>query len=86
MNLISNIKNFLYDQEYFISIYDSSIHVYGFNKIIKFSSNELLFEFEKFLLNIKGDKLLVKRLLTNEVLIKGNIKSLNIINEKTNMD
>ncbi|MFI3260151.1 MAG: YabP/YqfC family sporulation protein [bacterium] len=85
MNLINNIKNFLYDKEYFVSMYEEHIHLYGYNQIIKFDESELIFDFTKFKLNIKGEKLLVKKMLSNEMLISGIIKSFEIENEKTNM-
>ncbi len=80
------MKSFLYDKEYFISIFESNIHIYGFINIIKFSDAMAVFEFKNFNLNVKGEKLLVNKLLQNEVIISGNIKSLNIMNEKTNLD
>lgn len=82
MNLINNIKSFLYDEDYFISIYENNIHLYGYKKIIKFEETELVFEFHNFILIIKGDKFLVKRMMPNEILINGAIKTLNKKYEK----
>lgn len=86
MNLINNIKSFLYDKEYFISIYKDSVHLYGYESIIKFNEDELFFKFSNFSLNIKGEKFLIKKMLPNEILISGKIKNFNIINEKENLD
>ncbi len=77
MNIINNIKNFLYDQKYFISIYDEKIHLFNYETIIKFSDQNLIFKFELFKLIIKGEKLIVKKLFNNEVLIDGLVESVN---------
>ncbi len=81
MNLKDNIKNFLYDQEYFVSLYKNYIHIYNFEKIQKFNNEEMIFQFVDFVLIVKGEKLLIKKMLKNEVLIKGTIKSLNYNHE-----
>lgn len=86
MNLINNIKGFLYDKDYFISVYECNIHLYGYEKIIKFNENELIFKFKDFDLFIKGEKLLVKKMLTNEILVSGNIKSFVKEYEESSMD
>ncbi len=81
MNFINNIKSFLYDENYFISIYDDKVHIYSFEKILKFSKNELIFKFSNFNITLKGEKLIINKMLKNEVLISGIIKSLNVIYE-----
>lgn len=86
MNLVNNLKNFLYDKNYFISIFDNSLHLYGYEKIVKFSSSELIFVFDGFNIHVKGDGFLVKKMLNNEVLISGNIKNFEIINYEKSMD
>ncbi len=76
MNLVNNIKNFLYDQSYFISIYEEYVHIFAYSKIEKFSDTVLIFKFDKFKLLVKGEKLLIKKMLVNEALVKGIIKSI----------
>ncbi len=86
MKIVNNIKNFLYDKNYFITIYDNYIHLFNYEKIIKFSKDELIFIFSEFKLTLKGENLLIRQMLKNEVLIIGKIKSFNIIYGKENMD
>lgn len=86
LNLINNIKNFLYDKDYFISVFDSNIHLYGYEKITKFNESELEFKFKDFYLNIKGEKFLIRKMLSNEILISGIVKNFNKIYEESNMD
>ncbi len=81
MNLRNNIKNFLYDKQYFISNFEDNIHVYNYEKIIKAKIDIIILEFDKFTLNIKGEKLLIKKLFKNEILIEGKIKSLEYLYE-----
>lgn len=82
MNLINNIKNFLYDKDYFISLFDNSLHLYGYDKIIKFDSEVLVFKIKNFFLSVEGDNLLVNKMLENEILISGVIKNLSVTYEE----
>lgn len=86
MNLLSNIKNFLYDQRYFVSFFDNSLYLYGYEKILKFARSEIIVQFSGFKISIKGDELSVKRMLSNEVLISGLIDMVNIYDRKETMD
>ncbi len=81
MNLINNIKDFLYDQKYFISFFNEQIHLFNFVEIKKFTDLKIEFSFEKFDILIEGEKLVITKMLKNEVLVKGNIKSLLFIYE-----
>lgn len=86
MNLLSNIKKFLYDQRYFISVFDDSIYLYGYEKILKFAKNEIIVQFSGFKISLKGDALSVKKMLKNEILVSGLIDMVNIYDRKETLD
>ncbi len=78
MHIKDNLINFLYDKEYFISIYDDYIHVFNYLELISLTSKLIILKLNKFNLEIKGDNLFITKMMINEILIKGVIKNVGI--------
>lgn len=78
MNIKNNLINFLYDKNYFISIYEDYIHVFNYIELINISSDKIEFKINNFKLIIKGTNLVLTKMLKNEVLIKGKLKEIGI--------
>lgn len=72
-----NLVNFLYDKEYFITIYDSFIHIFNYKELVSLNSNKIILKLDQFNLTIKGQNLFITKMLPNEILIKGLIESVN---------
>ncbi len=81
MHIKDSLINFLYDKKFFINIYDNFIHVFNFNEISCLSSNIICLQFDGFDLEIKGNDLFITKLIHKEMLIKGQIKNVEFINE-----
>ena len=73
MNIVNNIKEFLYNKQYFINFYENYIHLYNFQEIESISSGEIKVKFAQFRMIITGLNFVVARLENNEMLIKGKI-------------
>ncbi|MBD8922453.1 hypothetical protein EGR52_04585 [bacterium] len=73
MNIKDTLVNFLYDKEYFITIYENYIHVFNYKKLISLTSKLIVLEMNKFNLEIKGSELFITKMSKNELLIKGYI-------------
>ena len=71
MHIKDTLVNFLYDKEYFISIYDNFIHVFNYKELI-------ILKLDKFKLEIKGEDLFITKMMPNEILIRGVIKNVGI--------
>lgn len=74
MKVLNNIRNFLYSKDYFINFFDDCIHVFNFTKLLNISNDSVSFDFVDFKVLVKGSDFVVKRMLKNEILIKGKIK------------
>lgn len=81
MHMKDNLVNFLYDKEYFINIYKGFIYVFNYRKLISLESAKIVLEMDDFSLEILGSELFITKMSANEILIKGNIKSVGKINE-----
>lgn len=78
MNIKNNLINFLYDKNYFISIYEDYIYVYNYIELINIGSEKIEFKVNDFKLVIIGEKLVLTKMLKNEVLIKGKLMKIGI--------
>ena len=81
MHIKDTLINFLYDKNYFINIYEEYIHVFNYVELISLSSNKIILKLEKFKLIINGQKLFITKMIPNEILIKGNINSVEFLYE-----
>lgn len=68
-----NFKNFLFDLEDFITIYENHLHVFNYKKLKKLSESEIVLSFNKMLVTINGVNLKIKQMTKQELLINGSI-------------
>lgn len=66
-------KNYLYDLDDFITIYENYLHVFNYQKLIKLSATEIIFSLVEKLIIINGTDLKIKQMTKQELLISGNI-------------
>lgn len=71
-----NFKNFLYDLDEFISLYDNNIHIFNYRKLNKINEKEIIVSFDKMTVNICGDNLKLKQMTKQELLINGSIQEI----------
>lgn len=85
MVIILNIKNtiidFLYDKNYFITMYENFLYIYNFQEIITLTNELIMLSIENFKIKITGSDLKIKKINSSELLIEGNIISIGKIYE-----
>ncbi len=64
-------KNFLYDLNNFITVYENHLHVYNYQKLNKLSSTEIILTLDDKQITITGDNLKIKQMTKQELLIDG---------------
>ena len=79
MHLYKTVKSFLFDQDYFIDIWDKYIHVYQFIDILTLNEKEVNLQLEKFKILVKGNDFRVLKLTKNEILVSGEISEMRFI-------
>ncbi len=84
MNIFENLKTFLYDQNYFISIYDNNIYVNNYKDILNFTSKLISLKFANFNLEINGENLKIINMQEGELVIRGIFNNINFLYEKYN--
>lgn len=66
-------KNYLYDLNNFITIYENYLHVFNYKKLNKLSDKEIVLSLDKTIITIIGDNLKIKQMTKQELLIMGTI-------------
>ncbi len=76
--MLNNLKTFLNNEDYRLSIIPSGVHVLSYTRIIDITDNELKLSLGKKLVTVKGSNLKMKKLDKKELLIKGIVNKLEI--------
>ena len=74
-------KNFLYDLNDFITIYENTLHVFNYDKLNKMSDKEIVFTIGEKKILINGENLKIKQMTKQELLINGKILKVEFIYE-----
>lgn len=78
MDITKKLKRYIEESECKITIVGNKINVVNYSSIGHFDSNKIIIRYEEGSLIIKGESLVVTRLLHDEILITGNIKNIEI--------
>lgn len=81
LNIKNTIIDFLYDKNYFITMYENFLYVYNFQEIITLTNELIMLSIENFKIKITGSDLKIKKINSSELLIEGNIISIGKIYE-----
>jgi hypothetical protein len=75
MHIWTNLKNFLYDSEDFMAYFNGQLYFYNFIKISKISATKIILKFKNYQVTITGNNLTPIKCLTKELVLKGEIES-----------
>ncbi len=78
MHLASNIRSFLYDEDYFITYFKDNVYVFNYKKLDVFNDTLVVLLMEDFSIEIKGNNLKIKNMETKEIMISGKIESIGL--------
>lgn len=76
MELLNQIRTFLLEEEFAVHVYPGKVNVVNYKSIGHFDSNKVVLYHEHGFIEIKGDNLVVSKLLSDEVLVMGCIKNI----------
>ncbi len=79
--MFNYISNYINDKEFRFTVYEDKIHIINFNRIITLEDNLISLLSNNKKINIKGLNLVLLKLVDNELLIKGNITSIEVLND-----
>lgn len=76
MNPIESLREYVLEPNFSMTVLDGKIDIVNYLSIEHFDSNKVMIKCESVLIVIEGSNLVVSRLLKDEVLIIGKIKSI----------
>lgn len=79
--MLKKINNYINDNNFKLSLYNNKLNIVNYKKLLSLEENYISILLEKKKLIIKGSNLFLIKILDNELLIKGNIKSIEVIDE-----
>ena len=78
MKIIDGIRNYVIEQEFEIRIINNKVDVINYKDIGHFDSNKVIINYSDRSVVIKGNNLVVSKLMNDEILIGGEIKGLEL--------
>lgn len=77
VKLFSYLDRYIVDNDFKVIIMDNYLNIVNYLEVLDFSSKEISVKYDKGIMVIKGDNLVVSKMMDDELLIKGNVKSIN---------
>lgn len=78
MQIIKNLRSYLLEDEFQIRILENRVNIVNYDSIGQIDSNKVTLKHNKETIIITGDHLVISKLLTNEILVTGNIKNIEL--------
>lgn len=78
MSLVNNFRSYLLEEELKICLYKKRVNIINYINIDHFDNNNIIVRHKDGFINIKGSDLVVTKLLSDELLIEGKVKSVEL--------
>ena len=76
MNIINGIRSYILDSDLKITIVNNKINIVNYKDIGHFDSNKIVVKVDVGEVIIKGNELVVSKLMSSEILITGNFSNI----------
>lgn len=73
-----DLRNYISDVEFRVNLYKDKVHIVNYTKIVTIEKSRISIRYSSGMLIIKGKDLALKKLLDDEILIKGIINSVEL--------
>lgn len=77
--MLEKISNYVNDKEFRLTLYNDKIHIINYKQIISLENNYLSILCLNKKILVTGNNLILSKILDNELLIKGNINNIEVI-------
>ena len=80
--MLENLRNYIEDNKFKITIYDNQIDILNYTRIISLENNYISIKSNTKKIIIRGNNLKPEKILDKEMLVKGNITSIEVDNNE----
>lgn len=77
MKLFNYLDRYIVDDEFKVIVMENYLNIVNYLEVLDFSSKEISIKYDRGIMIIKGDNLVVSKMMDDELLIRGNVKSIN---------
>ena len=77
--MLEKISNYVNDKEFRLTLYNDKIHIINYKQIISLENNYLSILCLNKKILVTGNNLILSKILDNELLIKGTINNIEVI-------
>ena len=74
--MINRIKNYIKDTEFRLTLFKDRVYVTNYKKILSLENTNISFKVDNGRITVLGNNLVLKKLLDKEILVRGNISSI----------
>jgi sporulation protein YqfC len=78
MNLLDKLRDYVDDNELVVHVYRNKLNIVNYQEIAHFSNSKIIIKHSKGSVTIIGSKLVVSKLIDNELLVNGDIKTIEL--------
>lgn len=79
--MLRRVYEYVKDNEFRFTVYDNRIHIVNYKKILSLTSDLILIDVGDKKISIKGNNLVLNRMLDSEVLIVGLVSKIEVLYE-----
>ena len=74
--MLKELKNFILESKFRMHIYENNIDIINYKEIEHFDDKIIIVRYEKGIITVKGENLIITKLLEDELLINGKIRNI----------
>jgi sporulation protein YqfC len=78
MTKIEEFKNYLLETQFKMTYFQNKLDLLNYSSIEHFDNNKIMIKYDQGLVVVDGKNLVIKRLIKDEILITGDIKSIEL--------
>ncbi len=79
--MLRNIREYIDNSEFQLNLLKGRVNVLNYQELLQINSKEMIFTTSFCKINVKGNNLVLSKLLDSELLITGDIDAIEVINE-----
>ena len=76
MSIINSIRSYILEDEFKITILNNKVNIVNYQSIGIIDTNKVVVKYDFGSVSVRGDNLVLSKLMNNEILISGNIYSI----------
>ena len=76
MSIINSIRSYILEDEFKITVLKNKVNIVNYSSIGIIDTNKVIVKYDFGSVSVRGDNLVLSKLMNNEILISGNIYSI----------